>query len=422
MQRFHTEAPGPFRISSNLVYSVLEDSQGLIWIATTEGLDVFDPARLSMNHFRKSEGQENSLTDNFITALCEDHEGNIWIGTSSYVNKYVKKERQFLYYSKEHGIPGNLIYSILEDKNHGLWFATGNGLCHVGPNSTAFRTYTLQDGLQSPEFNLGASFISRDGEVFFGGMNGFNSFRPDSLANNPYVPEVVFTAVYKTASGLREYFQYGEDKRIMLGYGDNAITFEFSALEYTNPAGNLYRYRLKGIADNWTDLGTRNFLMVPGLPPGEYELAVQGTNNDGIWNEKGAHLFITVKPPWWGSPAAYLIYFLMTTTLLILIFKSRERKHERDLLILEEKVQERTLQIEEQKAEILRKNSELNELNASKDKFFSIIAHDLRNPFNNISGLSEVMLMNLGDMSREKLRKSIENIMESSQLDRKSVV
>ena len=406
--------PG-FRISSNLVYAVLEDRNGAIWVGTINGLDVIDTTKGSIKHFSKSDKQENALSDNFITALCEDQNGDIWIGTNSYVNRYSKKNATFSYYSSQQGFPSNLVYSISEDNNHDLWFATGNGLCRFEAASGKFRTYSVEDGLQSPEFNMGASFRGADGQMFFGGMNGFNLFYPDSLSDNLHIPVIAITAAYKVSKGAREYLNLEKGDPVVLNHYENTFTIEFAALEFTNPVKNRYAYKLEGVDDDWNDIGTRNFVAFTNLQPGEYTLRVKGCNNDGRWNETGASLPILIYPPWWKSKAAYVAYLLLAGFLVFLYIKIRERNHIKERRILEEKVRVRTQMIEDQKSEIMNKNLELNELNAAKDKFFSIIAHDLRNPFNAIIGLTDILLINLDDLDVQKLQKTLENIKGSSQ-------
>jgi len=414
-EHLHSDGPSGREISANLVYAVLEDSKGDIWIGTANGLDVITPGTPVVAHFRKTDNKPGSLSDNFITALCEDHAGNIWVGTNSYVNLYSRGKGKFTCYSRAHGFPGNLVYSILRDNRNNLWFATGNGLCRYNPEGNNFRTFTEADGLQGQEFNLGAAFKSVRGEMFFGGMNGLNSFFPDSLLENPHIPAITITSAYKISKGNRIDINLEETGRVRLKHYENTFTIEFAAMEFTNPSKNAYAYMLEGIDDNWTGIGTRNFVAFTNLPPGEYTLRVKGCNNDGVWNETGVSLPIIIRPPWWKSRVAIAAYLFMLAFLVFLYIRIRERHLIRERKILEERVRLRTQLIERQKSEILDKNAELNGLNAAKDKFFSIIAHDLRNPFNTIIGLTDVLLITLNNMDPVKLQKALENIKTSSQ-------
>jgi signal transduction histidine kinase/ligand-binding sensor domain-containing protein len=417
---FRVEASGQYCISGNLIYSLLEDRDGLIWIATLNGLDVYDPPAGKMRHYRKND-KPNSLCDNFVISLCEDHRGDIWIGTGSYVNRFAKHDSAFIYYAQENGLPNNRIFEILEDNRRNLWFATGGGLCRLDTAIGRFRTYSVEEGLQSMEFNLRACCKSSDGEVFFGGMNGFNSFYPDSVRDNPFIPPIVFTSFFKTTQADKDYLDVENVNEVVLKYDAHTFTIEFAALEFTNPEKNRYAYMLEGVSGDWIETGNRRFVPFSNLPPGEYTFKVKGSNNDGLWNAAGASLKIIILPPWWRSNWAWTAYLVILAGTIMIYVRMRERKLVRERDLLEKKVHLRTLQIEEQNALILQKNAELSELNSAlsalnttRDKFFSIIAHDLRNPFNTILGLSEMMLGNNKMTDHDKIRKTVSDIRDTA--------
>ena len=408
---FQTELDIDHQPSANLIYCLLEDSDGLIWIATVSGLDVYNPVTKKIKHFRK---EEKGLSDDLIISLCEDSKGRIWIGTSTYLNMYNKKDSTFTYYSKEHGLPNNNIFEIIKDKNNGLWFATGKGLCKFDEEQNTFHTFTIEDGLQGLEFNLRAAYLCADGEILLGGMNGFNSFYPKSISKNPYIPKLVFTSFFKTKGNSKEYINLEELDEVVLKFNVSSFTIEFAALEFTNPQKNNYLYQMEGISDEWINIGNRKFVPFSGLRPGEYTFKVKGSNNDGVWNDNEISISINKLPPWWRSIYAYIIYVVLILLSIELFIKIRERKLRYDKKILEQSVLERTLQIEEQNSLIVSKNKKLNELISTKDKLFSIIGHDLGNQFNIIVGFLEVLVSDFKKLDAAKVEYHLINISNSS--------
>lgn len=408
---FQAELDEKHRISANNVYSILEDADGKIWIATIRGLDLYDPASETLQHFKK---EEQGLSSDFIVSICEDSNGRIWIGTNAYLNVFDKRDSTFTYYSEKDGLPSNYIYEIVVDKNQDLWFATGGGLAKFDETTNSFQAYILEDGLQSLEFNLRASCTCPNGQMLFGGMNGFNAFHPDSISGNPFVPNVVITSFSKTEGSEQELINPEQLDEVVLNHKVSSFNIEFAALEFTNPEKNNYAYKMEGISDKWENIGNRKFMPFYALPPGEYVFRVKGSNNDGVWNNEGASIRIVVLPPWWRSYYAYLVYLIALIIGIFVFIELRERKLKLDKIQLEEKVLERTIQIEEQNRIITSKNEELNELNRTKDKFFSIIGHDLGNHFNIIIGFTEVLLSGFRKMEPKKEEYHLSNIHRSS--------
>lgn len=322
---YQAGAGGTHSPSANLIYALLQDKDRSIWVGTSDGLDRFDPRTGTFAHYRQGPTGSNSLCDNFIVSLCEDSTGRIWIGTKNGVNTLDKGTGRFTYYSTSEGLPSNIVYEILEDDARNVWLSTGRGLTRFLRSTGRFQTFTVEDGLQGLEFNLKASYKSRDGELFFGGMNGLNSFYPNELKENDAIPPVVITSFDKEGErGRRTINVYGRDE-VVLEPEDYAFTIEFAALEFTNPERNQYAYRMEGVADTWIDIGNRRFVPFSNLPPGTYVFRVKGSNNDKVWNETGASLRVVVKPPWWKSRAAVFSYMLAFGCGVFLFIKVRER-------------------------------------------------------------------------------------------------
>ena len=418
---------GPLTISRNLVYSLLEDHDGEIWIAASNGLDRYDRSSGLLSHYANDPDSATSLCDDYTISLCEDPEGHIWIGTSAGTSSFNKSDSTFTSFSMKDGLPSNIIYNIIQDNNGNLWFSTGAGLAMLNPDTAAENAFIIVDELLGREFNIKAVYKSDQGELFFGAIDGLVSFHPDSLTENHFIPPVTITSIEKENNGIREKINvYTEE--IDLSHQDYSFTIEFSALDFTNPSKNRYSYKMEGISDNWIEIGTRRFVPFTNLPPGGYTFHVRGSNNDGVWNQAGASIRITLHPPWWRSNYAYAGYIVVIIVLIIVIIRLREQNLVREKRKLEEKIRERTSEIaqknislEEQKEEITTTNEELrkqkdelNELNAMKDTFFSILAHDLKNPFSSLYSISGLVVQNFKDMEEEEQLSALKKIEDSA--------
>jgi hypothetical protein len=222
------------------------------------------------------------------------------------------QKEKFSTFTGKHGLPGNTIYSIVEDNANQLWLGTNNGLSRFNPVTKTFTNYDYTDGLQSNVFaagdrEKGARYKGRDGTLYFGGNNGFNFFDPLQIKTNSDIAPIVITQFKlfdKPVKGANEL------KAIVFDYNQNYFSFEFSSLSFYNPAKNQYAYKLEGVDKDWIYSGTRRYVSYTNIDPGPYTFRVKGTNNDGVWNEKGTSISIIINPPWWRTVVG--IYIICT--------------------------------------------------------------------------------------------------------------
>ncbi|QQS35408.1 MAG: hypothetical protein IPM56_14315 [Ignavibacteriales bacterium] len=313
---FHSlkNKPGdPTSISDNRVYSLCEGRDAALWVGTFGGgLNKFDKSSRKFLRYVHNPQDDSSLSSNRVMTVFEDTDGIIWVGTyGGGLNKLNPESGYFKRYSDKEGLIGGVVYGILEDRNKNLWMSTNSGIFKFNKTTELFTQYDLQDGLQSLEFSGGAYFETDDGEMFFGGISGINHFYPDSITENQNIPPIVITNVRVFNNPIE-----GERESIELSYDKNFLTFEFAALDYTNPGANQYSYMLEGLDKEWrftnSSIRIANYT---NLSPGQYTFRVKGSNNDGVWNEEGTMIRIIINPPvwktWWFLLAAIVISALV---------------------------------------------------------------------------------------------------------------
>jgi serine phosphatase RsbU (regulator of sigma subunit) len=319
-------------LSNNRIFCIFEDRSSILWIGTFGGgLNRFDPETGTFTKYTLDINNPKSISDNFILSIYEDQSDNLWVGTvEGGLNKLDRTTGNFTRFTKKDGLPDNVVYDILEDSQGNLWMSTNRGLSRYNPNTNKFKNYDTKDGLQSNEFNTGTGFKSSSGEMFFGGVNGFNAFFPDSITDNPYIPPVVLTdfQVFNkhVPIGKTEYGRtilensITEAKEVTLSYRDKVFSFEFAALHYYAPEKNQYAYMMQGLEQEWNYVGTRRFVSYTAMPPGKYVFKVKGSNEDGIWNEEGTSLRVTITPPIWGTWWFRIITALLLIIIIVSIF------------------------------------------------------------------------------------------------------
>jgi len=361
-------------ISDNSVLSIFRDSQNILWIGTWGGgLNKFDEKNQKFIRYQHDSKNPQSITHNTASMIYEDRAGNFWIGMhGGGLSKFDRKKEIFTYYTTRDGLPNDVIYGILEDEDGYLWISSNKGISRFDPNSNdndAFKNFDVTDGLQSNEFNNGAFFKSKSGELFFGGINGFNSFYPKSINENKYLPPVVFTdfKIFNQSvdvnpdSILKKSIPYANN--ITLNYDQSVFSIEFSALNFTNPEKNHYKYILIGFDKDWTLTNAdRRFATYTNLEPGEYDFRVKASNNDGYWNEDDVSLKITILPPFWLTWWFRFAVFTIIAGLILALHKRRMNKVEKLNINLEAEVSRRTIELESQKNELQIALSQVNQL------------------------------------------------------------
>lgn len=299
--RFREEDPAS--LSNDVVRAILEDREGTLWVGTQAGLNRFVRETGKFVRYRHDPADPGSLGNECIFNLHEDRQGNIWIATwGGGLDRLERGKERFSHFTTADGLASNEIYGILEDPAENLWLMTNEGVSRFSPRLRQFRNYDVSDGLQSKEFLSGSFYQSANGEMFFGGVNGFNAFHPQDIFDSGYVPPVHITSFKVLNREVRLPRAIWETKEIELSAKDSLFSFEFAALDYSAPEKNRYAYRLDGLTEDWvlTDAAHRQ-ASFSRLPPGRYVFRVRGSNSDGLWSEPEAALVIRVRPPWWRS-------------------------------------------------------------------------------------------------------------------------
>lgn len=341
---FINDPDSPYSLSSNQVQScILQDRNGNLWVGTWNGLNKIssddvknalnNPSSVKFQRYIDKANNENSLSDERVISVFEDNDGNLWFGTyGGGLNMLTVEEQnmpdgKFISYTIEDGLSSNIIYNIQGDNNGNLWLSTDNGLSMFDVKNKTFRNYDASDGLQGNQFFWGAGFKGKNGELYFGGTNGFNVFKPEELRSNDHIPPVVITdfqifnkpvEIDMEDSPLKKSITY--TKEIELSYGQNVFSFEFSALDFTAPSKNRYSYMMQGFDNDWINSGKRRYVTYTNLDPGEYIFRVKGSNNDGIWNEHGTQVIIKILPPlwrtWWFISSVLILFGVIIASII----------------------------------------------------------------------------------------------------------
>ncbi|MES2776433.1 MAG: two-component regulator propeller domain-containing protein [Bacteroidota bacterium] len=409
--RYLHSPSNPNAISSNYVQKVFEDSKKNLWVATYYGgLNRFDKKTKTFS--RVGGDMANRIQGNNIVSISEDRQGNLWLGTDDgglncynaatgkcthYFNTAEKMpdlrviffdsknrlwigqnglylfdsaKNQFNLFTDVASLNTAFIKGIAEDDQGNFWISTSGGLTRFNPQSFSFKKYNPADGLQGLEFEANAYLKTRDGQMFFGGVNGFNAFYPENIKTNSFIPPVYITDFNlfnkKVQPGAEDGLLENDislSNEINLSYQQSTFSFGFAALNYTALENNQYAYKLEPWDKDWNDAGSDRKASYTNVAPGHYTFRVKASNNDGIWNEKGAAIKVTIRPPFWNTWWFRTLAAIIIISGLVWFYRFKRR-------------------LERQKLEEEKKD----EIHQVQLQFFTNISHEFRTPLSLILG------------------------------------
>lgn len=404
---------GKFRrytnFSNNLCWVIFSDSDGKIWVGTDGGgVNELNPEADTFNNY---------LNGKRVISIYESHDGILWFGTTEGLFSYSRKDQKFSEYKKENGLQSNVINSICEDNFGNLWFSSDNGLFKYDRNNEIFRNYDKRSGLTETEFSSNSAVKSRNGDLFFGGVIGLFHFSPGKIQDQYPDANVVLTdlKIYNQSvpisrdgkSILNESITVS--KSIEIPFGSDVISIDFALLDYFDIHKNKFRYFLEGFDKEWNEIGLRNSATYTNLPPGEYAFKVRASNDIGFKSYKETSVNIIIIPAFYQTWIFRIIAMIILILGVFLLIKYRTGKIQKQNIILENRVIERTKDLD-------KTIHELNLEIATKNKFFSIIAHDLRSPFTAMLGFSKHLVDEIENISKDELKLIAESILKSTSL------
>ena len=332
--------------ASSSIKALYEDRRGTLWLGTFgDGLQQFDRRTGQVTSYRHDANNPGSLSHNRVASIYEDASGTIWLGTYGGLNRFDRETGSFSYYTEQDGLLSNTIYGVVGDEVGALWISTSNGLSRFDPQSETFTNYDVTSGLPEIQFSPGTFAKNGNGDLFFGGINGFTSFQPENLPDASYKPPIVITAFKKQDEVVATDLDSGE--RLELSYKDGLFSFDFALLDYAAPATHRYQYLLEGFEDSWRDAnGPSGHATYVNLEErgGTFRFIVRGFRGQGDWSETA--ILVRITPPWWRTVwfQASILFgvFLLSTTFGIYLYRAKQDElAETQRMLSESREQER---------------------------------------------------------------------------------
>ena len=439
----------PDNFHGTIIRAILEDHTGLIWIATEgRGINIYNPETGKFHHDDPANGNEHGLTerkirclledhkqqlwigtennglfrydrennvytalsydannpasliDNFVASLFEDSTGNLWVATKKGLSCLNPDQKSFTNFTPDNGMPDLVVNAILEDHLLNLWISFDNGeICRFNPRTREILSFDKSDGLQPMGFNMNCKTKDRQGNLYFGGLAGFNRIEPDSITPNTQKPPIVLTSfdVMDKPHAVEPFLSAG--KPVQLSYLNNFLTFQFAALNYIKTNKNQYMYRLYPLENNWSKPGTKRQIRYTNLSPGDYTFQVQASNNNNVWNSEGLSFYISIIPPFWQTLWFRFLIISFIIIAIVSIHRMKVRFLKSQQVFLEDEVKKRTEQLLSKSQELEEANRALEMLSrsdgltglANRRYFDECLANEWRRALRNNTHLSLIM-------------------------------
>lgn len=406
----------------NYNLALAKTPEGELLIASQSyGLVSFDPVNESFTRIDRDPSTPRGVTDGNVRALAVSGDF-VWFGTETGLTKLDRRTGDIERFSTDNGLPGNTVVGVTVAADGVPWIATNRGLCRFDIDAQTCSNYTINDNLQGNRFNAFVNLTTRDGQLLFGGPSGLNIIHPDRLQINEEPPPVVFTdfqlfnksvSPADPGSILSEHISVAS--HVTVSHRQSVLTFEYAALDFTNPAKNQYAYKLEGFDEGWHAVGTRRTATYSNLDPGDYELVIQASNSDGVWNEDGARLGITVLPAYWQTSWFKALLGFLGLGLLVGLLRGAHYFGQVGTI-------KQKLKVEEE----LRASAQA--ANLAKDQFLANMSHEIRTPMNGVMGMIELTLdspltpaqreyLTMASSSAESLLTIINDILDFSKIE-----